>query len=635
MNYKVAVLAAFFCFGALNAATNGVTPTIIARSQGSDAARKLVGLANKTHLYRDENYYTLAATAGYGKTFRAEKLAQCLFGDDIQNCKTIKIQGSNVENRDEHAWLADYFYLAPDYDGSFTIDPVIQNFTANLDLFVGLDDWAHGLYVRAYGPITWSRWDLNFKEVCDVETTNSFRAGYFSHEAIENNQLLTSFESYACGNSPQNTSGTSAQPSIGVAFNGLQSAKIKPCAQSRTGFAELHMELGYDFAQCDDYHFGLNIQAGAPTGGKRKAELAFDSVIGNGNHWEVGGGLTAHYIFWKGQGEDKHFGFYLDANINHLVTAKEERTFDLCGRSVSRYMLAQKLSPAVNFLQAGSSATSTANLTSPVAQFAGVFAPVANLSTVKVDVSVGVQADIAAMFNYTANNWGFDLGYNFWYRSCENIKQPKVCSDQCSPSLCTDVDTWAFKGDAAVFGFISAISGELSQNDPIALSATQCGATINKGTNDTATSGEESCPGDNILGNCGVDNAAFAYGQEGAGTAARLEHTTPTDGALSSVIKTSSEPKFINCCDLNLQETRGLSHKVFGNIAYNWDNDWNPFIAVGASAEWGKTECNPCAPALDCDTDCENSCNTTCCSDCLDCAPSQWAVWLKGGINFN
>ena len=44
-------------------------------------------------------------------------------------------------------------------------------------------------------------------------------------------------------------------------------------------------------------------------------------------------------------------------------------------------------------------------------------------------------------------------------------------------------NTWALKGDAQVFGFMTATGTDLPINEPVALSATQCGATIHKGTN--------------------------------------------------------------------------------------------------------------------------------------------------------
>ena len=130
-----------------------VTPTLALRSQGFHADRQRnVGMTNHINLYDTESsetskkdnsyrYGTLDIGVGYERSFRSEKLARCLFGDDLicnSDCKnTIKVQGSGVASRDAKAWLADYLYLSCDYDGSFSIKPRIQNVTIDLDLYLG------------------------------------------------------------------------------------------------------------------------------------------------------------------------------------------------------------------------------------------------------------------------------------------------------------------------------------------------------------------------------------------------------------------------------------------------------------------------------------------------------------------
>lgn len=640
MNSKMLALLSFLCIASLYA-DRSVTPTIAARSQGRDATRKLVGVSDKVHQYDAGQYYFFSATPEYTRTFRANRIAECLFGDDLfcTDCgNSIKIQGSDVADRDSKAWLADYFYLPPDYDAQFSVQPQIQNVLVDLDFYVGLDEWKEGLYFRLYGPVTWTRWNLNFCEPCDVITSHSFRAGYFSWDAMDKttntvSSPLDTFGQYARGQAPIATAGTATQADIGVSFQGLKYAKMERCARDRWGFADLRAELGWNFTQKEKYDLGIGFQIAAPTGNKRDAEFTFDPTVGNGNHWEIGGTLRGHYRFWKSKDEDKSLGIYLDANLTHLVTAREQRTFDLKGRPNSRYMLALKLGRPVNYLTGGTTTAAT-TFTTPIAQFAGVFAPVANLTTVNVNVSAAVQADIVAMINYTCRAWEWDLGYNLWARSCERIKLPARPSNDCCTNLCTgDKDVWALKGDAQVFGFMSSSGTNLTSGEPVALSATQCGATIHKGTNvDAAVA---NCTGVDRLQNCGIDNAQFAYGDTDH---VRLVHTVGLTAA-SDHIKTSVEPKFINCCDINFQRTRGISHKIFTHLSYTWDSSsWTPFLGAGASVEFGMHDDDDCCKSttFDCNAACStSSCCNVCSGDCLDCAVSQWAVWLKGGINFN
>ncbi len=626
MNHKKFALLALCCVASLYA-DSSVTPTIVARSQGRDATRKLVGVSDKIHLYDAGRYFNFSVMPEYTKTFRASHIAESLFGDDLTNCKSILIQGSEVAGRDANAWLADYFYLPPDYNASFSIEPRIQNVLVDLDFYVGLDEWMDGMYFRLHGPITWTHWNLNFCESCDVLASGSYSAGYFDHAGMGNALLLNTFGEYAQGKTPFNTSGTSNQTGIGTAFHGLKYAKMEQCARDRTGFADLRAELGYNFIQKEKYRLGANFQVAAPTGNKRNARFAFDPTIGNGDHWEIGGGITGQYFAWRSKDEDKYLGISLDANLTHMVAAREQRTFDLKGKSNSRYMLAEKLGRPVIYLGAGTTVTASA-VTQPIAQFQGVFAPVANLTTVNVNVHSSIQADIVAMLNYSTPRWEFDLGYNFWARSCEKISLPARPTNDCCSNLCTgDKDVWALKGDAHVFGFMSVAISPLSQNTPIALSATQCGATIHKGTNADASVAD--CTGVDRLQNCGVNNAQFGY----VSTVSPLVHT-PGLTAASDRIKTSLEPVFINCCDINFQCTKGISHKLFTHASYTWPkDDWTPYLGAGASVEFGIHSCSECC--TESATACGTSSSSVCSGDCVDSATSQWAIWLKGGMTFH
>ena len=179
------------------------------------------------------------------------------------------------------------------------------------------------------------------------------------------------------------------------------------------GVAELRAEFGWDFWTSAWYHLGINIQGAAPTGTKRHAAFLFDTVVGNGKHWELGGGITGHYVFWANEEETRHAGFYVDANVTTLFNAREERTFDLIGKPNSRYMLAAQMGPNTQSLQNASGTLATN-------QFANEYTPVANLTTFDVKVNVGVQADIVAWFNYTNYGWSVDVGYNFFGRSKDN-----------------------------------------------------------------------------------------------------------------------------------------------------------------------------------------------------------------------
>src|SRR6185436_1681238 len=117
-----------------------------------------------------------------------------------------------------------------------------------------------------------------------------------------------------------------------------------------------------------------------PTGNKPEGEFLFEPIVGNGHHWTLGVGFNAHAMLWRSECDDSCFGFYLDANITHLFSTCQRRAFDLCTPGAnSRYMLAQKLGTNTQELNGGSSTSDS--------QFINIFAPVANLTTSKVNVS--------------------------------------------------------------------------------------------------------------------------------------------------------------------------------------------------------------------------------------------------------
>ena len=296
-------------------------------------------------------------------------------------------------------------------------------------------------------------------------------------------------------------------------------------------------------------------------------------------------------------------------NITHLFGAKQCRTFDLKDRGPnSRYMLAEKMTQDVikNLEGNGIAATS---------QFNNAYSPVANLTHLQVKASSAVQVDLTAMFNYTSCGFGFDFGYNFWYRSCEKLSIDCDCSNQ------LDGKTWALKGDAHVFGF----DGGGNQNF-VPLSATQSKATITSVTN--FVDGQA-----NPQTNPNIDNPQPATGDSDAPfTNDDTLFATPN---LNNQINTSIQSVFLTLQDIDCDSsrTRGISHKLFTNLSYTWVDceDWAPYFGVGAKVEFSQNK--SCSTNV-CPDD--SICDSQICDDsCPPCNLSEWGIWIKGGLSFN
>ena len=611
-------------------------PTIKCFSRRSDSRHAYlhtIGTTDKIPHINGETFYSqLQITFGYRGSFRPSRIAECFFGghltrDDCCDERTIKIQGSSIADRDDRAWLAEYFYLPRNYNGSFTIEPRIKTFYANFDYHLGLDNCLCGLYFRVHGPVAHSRWDLNF---CDnpntAGTPENHPHGYFSPAEYEGTLLVQSFGDYAKGGIPSpssNVAGLAAAVSLGngegiqnstTMFQALKFAKISKCSRKETGVADLRFELGWKCWQTDCYHLGFNVEAAAPTGNKKDPCHLFDAVVGNGNHAEFGAGLTAHYRLWSSECDARHFIFNFEAHLTHLFKKRMTRTFDLVNKPNSAYMLAAKFGDGTDTSpddRIGTGAVSTIVAT----QFAGEYAPVANLSTVSVDVSVGVQADIVGQFTYRCDGFRWDMGYNFWGRSCEDIKCPEAkCENTTNLCASSQQNTWALKGDARMFGYENNAIDQPARP----LSATQSGATILSGTNNSPLDTVGAAALIATDNNQNIDTKALALIFPG------VDNLFSIPSAAGVAINTSTAPVFLQCSDIELTRTRGLSHTLFSNISYTWDCEcWVPFLGAGASAEFASSR-----------SSCPKNENSSC-PPCVDCGISQWSIWVMGGITFN
>ncbi len=546
-----------------------VSPYIYNRSVSENAARELAGWTGHVNLAdMDRHYGSFSITPEYTRSFSPGKIANRLFNCDLTNCCGINIVGSTatpVANA-KTDWLADYFYLQKDYKGGFSVKPVMQNALVDLNLYWGMDEWANGLFFRIHAPITWTKWDLG---MCANSNITGTQSGIIP--ALVNTNTLDSFVDFSCnGVKPDAVAAIEAAPAL--EFTQLYYSRLCPCSHTKTALSDIQADFGWNFLNDDDYHLGLFIRAAAPTGTRPHGQYLFEPMVGNGKAWELGGGLTSHAILWRSEEkEDKHFGFYVDANITHLFNAKQCRFFDLCKNGAwSRYNLA--------FKRATVSGVDTIT-----------FSPVANLTAHEVKVSVGVQADVAAMFNYTNGNYGFDLGYDFWGRSCEKFNC-KSC-DNCCTTACT--------------------------------------------TGACSTSCNNSC------NSCSICECPTFYSElDGktwslAGAAAGSSYSNANIHAMGAA---DAERVFLSQSDVNLEgaRTKGLSNKIFTHFSYNWYDreDWIPYLGIGGEVEFGGGKScsndNKCCTTT---TPSTTSCNS-CCSGCNNTAISQWGLWIKTGVSF-
>ena len=582
-------------------------PFLQQRSQGRNSARQLVGEQQFINQYdMDCTYGTFSVALEYSKTFRNERIANFLFGKDLVNCCELYVQGSQVPNRHANAWVADYFGLPTDYSSKVRFCPKVQNVIIDLNFFLGLDEVTEGLYLKINAPLVWTKWELNPCENRINEGSNAFAAGYMSQTEIPRASLPSSFLEASNGGV---TWGDMKTP--------IQYGRISTCDLTKTRIAEIDFTLGWNFVLEEDYHFGAFLYVAAPTGNRPCGKYLFEPMVGNGKHWELGGGLSGSWTFWQNEEcEDRYWGLWLDATIAHLFKANQCRSFDFCCKPNSRYMLLQEMTKADGNL------TGEADAYTPVNnQYATNLIPAINWSTFNVDVKINVQADVALKLGYVRENWNFDLGYNLYARTGEKFCC-NDCEDCCCDSSCQSASskTYAAKGCLPVYGRWIPEGDQI-----IPLGNTASNATI-------------SCCGD-------TDNSEQAFYTS--------EHRDvflipTTDYATSSV-----QPVLVSRNMLNLGKSpSSITHKVFGHISYAWkdrDEDWIPFLGIGGEVEFAQNtdccndcnyNCAPCSTTGTTHTSSTTNCNA-CCNNCKDdCCTrrgglSIWGLWIKGGISFN
>jgi len=543
------------------------------RSQSVNRVRELISWQQEINRYDlQDSYGTFCATLEYSRSFRPDRINDVLFGGN-----KLKFSGSRVVDRGENDILADYFGLPPDFESTVCFTPRITNLVLDFNWHHAFECCVRGLYVQLHMPIVHTKWDLNFREGIIRGGTAFHPAGHMGAERVEAASLAKSVTEAFQG---KTTFGDMREPlKFGKVFG----------RQNVNRVAEIHGTFGWRFMQDDWYHVGVFVRAGAPVGNAPNAEFIFEPIAGNRHHWELGGGLTSHVRVWENDDATKRVVLYFDAHISHLFSATQMRSYDLKNNgNGSRYMLISEItSPSVDLLFGGNPAPN---------QYVRRLLPAINKTTLKTKISVDVQADIVFKVAYQRDNVEFDFGYNFWGVSKEKIH----CRDR------FEENRFGLKGDAQVYGFVAQQPNlnDLAVGTPVALSATQSKATIRKGQGQ----------GNANFANLNVDSPTQATTVASNLNQLNLQDSDELSIA-RAVVQSSSPPVLLKDCDINEKSAllpRAITHKIFTHFNYIWDNgdDFTPYLGGGLSGEWADTK---------------NDKNIV---------PSQWAIWIKGGLSY-
>lgn len=469
------------------------------RPVDSDAGRALVGVADKMHLFGKEEFYGHAnVTLGWQQTYNSDNLAKWF----SFNGSTSMTYGNSGNASGTNAFDINGLQFGTTASGSVSFAPKIQNFVANIDLYCGWDEFVCGLWSRVQVPIVYTRWDLNLTDSKTGSAGTYYDNGTVSPHGfteVVNADLKTGWQGAAFGDVPALTCG-------------------KICGRrTDTAVAGVHFDLGYDFVRKERGHLGVSLHTVAPSGTTPSATYLFDAVAGANHSWQLGGSVNAAYEMWNDCDGDKRLCAFFDSYITYLFDTTQGRlmglkTYDAAASNPgSAWLVLKKFSAA-----------GTVDVSAPLTRVANV------LCNDGVKVGSNVMADLALMLQYDTGNYSMGLGWNFWYRSKEKMKNKGV-----------DLPAQTY-----------SIAPLYENNDTY----TGAGGPWEADSASKSTIGKI----------------------EGTSGAAPSEDTTLTY-LTDSLVDT--------CSALH---SSAFSNKVFLFVGYNWkDCEWQPFVSVHGGVEFG------------------------------------------------
>jgi hypothetical protein len=416
-------LACAACDNSCSTGANCKSPTygktyFHAREAGQDEALRLMGVADKMHLTTKECdwYSTLAITLGYERSFKPSKLGEyfsfnpcgcTLFSADTTQTTPTSTAALNPVATDaqSNARAIDWGLAAP-YKSTLCFNPRIDKFKIDFDLFLGLNNFIDGLWMRIMAPCVWARYDLH---PCEITTTASVD-NYVSF--FVNSTSATYKPAY--NNIIQAWNNLKTYGEVQASNKG----KLRTSSTSRFRLASLDLELGYDLIRNECAQLGLFVYGIAPTANRVTATYLFSPVAGTYN-WQLGGGINGTWRIWN-RCDTQKLNLFGEIVMTHMFKRSNERLHGLNlndGTAGNSWLLLKKF--AIDEDNHLVYSNQTIRATDALARC--------------IKVGNSFMMDAALMLQYKHCAFDFSLGYNFWYRS----KDKTNCCDSTCNTSCT------------------------------------------------------------------------------------------------------------------------------------------------------------------------------------------------------
>ena len=176
----------------------------------------------------------------------------------------------------------------------------------------------------------------------------------------------------------------------------FQDLKVFPDFADHTGVDDIELRFGYLMNYCEDDMISLYLLGSIPTGKRFDNSRWFQPLVGTRNGG-VGFGVMFDSTLWYSEFSESECLFMAELKYRYRFKSHEKRIFDLCNGRLSRFLLvAPKEDPTC---------------------------PVSATQFVRSCASVkpGHMLEWWLGLHYTCCNWGFELGYNLWWREREEL----------------------------------------------------------------------------------------------------------------------------------------------------------------------------------------------------------------------
>lgn len=551
----------------------------------------------------DEHNITWYWLAGYRfrGTWDSQLLTPCMFACSSDQ---LVFAGSHAPHLTEDELVGDYIGMAPNKRTTISLKPVINDhifdFFSRFDL-CNISDWFGNVWVALGTSLAYSAWDLKHSIVTKT-TDNGFSYFLPCYMNEEGASAASTIQQALSGNF---TFGDMRTP--------WRFGKWTFKKQTKTRLANIDFFIGDDIIRQPKFHVGAFVKASAPTGNRPDPEFVFNPTVGNGHHWELGGGLDAHWTFYDY--DDECFQLYVTGSITHLFNDTQWRSFDFksyCGDNdryqgrLSRYVLLKEFDDNLVYKD---------NLINAI-----------DFTTRQVKSSFAMQGDATFRLQWRNNNWAVGLGYNIFGRSAETLTGPFEKLESIKGR------NFGIKGTSGTCarGVTYIFNPKTQQMDPeltsemARLNATQSRTRMYNAAVDGVNIQEQSL----------VDHAQFINepktNTEFINWDSPFPPKNPSIDDAQDSRKILSDKTFLPDPILVTDDDLAsngvptfISHKAFLSLDYQWDtccHCWQPYLGVGAEIEFYQRQ------------GCARLCQPG--EECLSCEPRFWSIWIQGGMNF-